>query len=99
MMTRTLMMLMQMMLAMILTIIINNNNNNSTIIINNTEKGRKEKDLWKGHILGSVLNHGCNYIYARYRPLFESCFYSVVFFRTRFNNLSLTNETLRTSGI
>ena len=86
MMIKTMLMLMQMMMAMILIIMM------MILSVNNTENGRKEKDLWSGHFLGSVLN-GFIYIYTKYRDIYY------LIFRTRFNSLSLTHERLKTSGI
>ena len=77
MMTTMLMMLVQMMMAMIMImmamiliilimILI--------IIIINTENGRKKKDLWSGHILGSVLIHGFIYHWTKKRIYLYSKF-------------------------
>ena len=82
MMTTMLMMLVQMimamimiMMAMILIILIM-----ILIIINDTENGRKEKDLRSGHILGGVLNHGCIYIYAKYRGIHSKVAFILLYF-------------------
>ena len=83
MMTTMLMMLMQMMMAMIMImmamiliilimILI--------IIINDTENGRKEKDLWSGHILGSVLHHGFINIYTKYRGIYSKVAFIMLYF-------------------
>lgn len=83
MMTTMLMMLVQMMMAMIMImmamiliilimILI--------IIINDTENGRKEKDLWSGHILGSVLIHGFIYIYTKYRGIYSKVAFIMLYF-------------------
>ena len=82
-MTTMLMMLMQMMMAMmmimmamiliILIMIL-------IITINNTENGRKEKDLWSGHILGSVLIHGFIYIYTKYKGIYSKVAFILLYF-------------------
>ena len=83
MMTTMLMMLVQMMMAMIMImmamiliilimILI--------IIISNTENGRKKKDLWSGHILGSVLIHGFIYIYTKYKVIYSKVAFILLYF-------------------
>ena len=83
MMTTMLMMLVQMMMAMIMImmamiliilimILI--------IIIRNTENGRKKKDLWSGHILGSVLIHGFIYIYTKYKVIYSKVAFILLYF-------------------
>ena len=83
MMTTMLMMLVQMMMAMIMImmamiliilimILI--------IIIINTENGRKKKDLWSGHILGSVLIHGFIYIYTKYKVIYSKVAFILLYF-------------------
>ena len=98
-------MLMQMMMAMILIIMIMIliiMIMILIIIINNTENGRKEKDLWSGHILGKVLKSWliCIYIYAKYRGIYSKVAFILLHFLGQgVTNLSLTNERQRTSGI
>ena len=71
--TTMLMILMQTMMAMILIIMM------MILVINNTENGRKEKDLWNGHILGSVLN-GFIYIYTKYRNIYSEAAFILLYF-------------------